>query len=68
MLCIGISEKKYTEVVWSHGESEEFVKKVYVSETEGFGRAKPVVRCKDRAKEYITYMKELLIEEESLNK
>ena len=47
-------------------KSEEFVKKVYVNETEGpRRRGKPGVRWKDRVKEY---MKELLIEVEGLNK
>ena len=35
-------------------KSEEFVKKVYVSETEGpWRRGRPVVRWKDRVKEYM---------------
>ena len=33
--------------------SEEFVKKVYVNEIEGPRRDRPVVRWKDRVKEYM---------------
>ena len=53
----GMGEKKYVEMVWfGHMErkkSEEFVKKVYVRETEGPRRGKPVVKWKDRVKEYM---------------
>ena len=50
-----MAEKKYIEVVWSHGrkKSEECVKKVYLSETEGLRRGRPVVRLKDRVKDYM---------------
>ena len=34
-------------------KSEEFVKKMYVSGTEGNRRRKPVVRWKNRVKEYM---------------
>ena len=34
-------------------KSDEFVKKMYVSETEGPRRRRPVVRWKDRVKEYM---------------
>ena len=46
-------------------KSDEFVEKVYVSEIASpMRRGRPVVRWKDRVKEY---MKELLIEGEGLN-
>ena len=31
--CSGIGGNKYIEVVWSYEEKEEFMRKVYVSET-----------------------------------
>ena len=34
-------------------KNEEFVKKVYVSEKEGHRRERPVVKWRDRVKEYI---------------
>ena len=48
-------------------KSEDFVQKLYVSKTEDpRRRGRPVVRWKDRVKEYS--MKELLIEGEEMNK
>ena len=59
-----MGEKKYFEVVWLYWEkkSDEFVKKVHVSDIDGSQRRKrPVVRWKDRLR------KELLIEGEWFN-
>ena len=44
-MCSEMSEKKYFEVVWSYGEREECLRKLYASETEGSRkRGRPVVR------------------------
>ena len=41
-------------MVWSYREKEEYVKKVYVSEAEDpKKKGRPVVRWKDRVKEYV---------------
>ncbi len=52
----GIGEKKPCEMVWTIERmgSEEFVKKVYMSESVGpSSRGRPPVRCRDRVKEYM---------------
>ncbi len=51
-----MGEKKYVEVAWTYCKmkSQEFVMKVYVSETVGpNSRGRLVGRWKDRVKEYM---------------